>query len=632
MNPPNLKQLRLFLLLISLSPALCVNAHAAGAAYTWNVGPGAWNSTTDWSDTASSFPGASGTADTVIFSGTSNQTVSSLGQAIAIASLTSTGNVTISDATFGMSFDSNSPITITSGTLTLNLSSTFNNAGSGTAIVSVGAGSALIFGGNMTTGTSVLEFTGAGTVNFASGKIVTGASSTSTNAEIQLQGGVTLNTAATFNGHFQNNAIEVFNASTLNIQVDAKEKAVLLAASGATESLYVITSATAANTGTFSGTLQVAGGQTTGSQDIAIIGANIPLAPTATGTATITNISSFDNAHTGNQTVVLTAAPRNTLILNNVLSGTSSGTLLVQVTGGGIVDFADATGTNTFLTSPTATNGLEVMPSASGSNTILRLNDLGVSLTGNTKVDTGCTIQLLATNQMTSGTLTLNGSGTTGALAALENKTTSGALPATIVLGSASTIISDATDTLTLSGGIDNGGNTLTVGGAGAVNVNPGETLGGGGLIAGATNLGGTLNPGLGLTTGTTLTIDNTVNFLNGSTFKVNIDTTNNVTDELLIGGVNNNLVLNATDTLTFALVNGGSLSSLAAGTYVIADDTVGTLSGAFTYGTLPSGWTINQSGNVVELVVVPEPSTWAMLLGGVGFLGLSRRLRKRQA
>lgn len=174
--------------------------------------------------------------------------------------------------------------------------------------------------------------------------------------------------------------------------------------------------------------------------------------------------------------------------------------------------------------------------------------------------------------------------------------------------------------------------------GTGAVSVSSGATLGGSGLIDGATTVNGTLNPGAGLTTGTTLTIDASVTFNNGSTFKVNIDPTNNVVDELTIGGgTARNLTLAAGDNLTFALVNGGSLSSLAPGTYVIANDiTGGVLAGAGTFATdstLQSNWSITYTTNEVELVVaaVPEPGTWAMLASGMGMLFVIQRARRRK-
>jgi fibronectin-binding autotransporter adhesin len=87
---------------------------------------------------------------------------------------------------------------------------------------------------------------------------------------------------------------------------------------------------------------------------------------------------------------------------------------------------------------------------------------------------------------------------------------------------------------------------------------------------------------------------------------------------------------LNAT-TLT---LNGTSLdlagtTGLTASAYVIA--TYGSLAGTFTSANTPVGYTLDYAynGNEIALVQsVPEPSTWAMLLGGLGMLTMFRRRR----
>jgi autotransporter-associated beta strand protein len=354
------------------------------------------------------------------------------------------------------------------------------------------------------------------------------------------------------------------------------------------------------------------------------------------------------------------------------------------MSGGGIVDFTGA-GAYTYAVS-SAANGIEVM--ATGGDTILQLSDSsGVTLTGNTTVDTGCTIQLLATNQMaTTGTLTLNGAGgATGTQGALENKSGSNTFGAPIVLASNSTIASDSNNTLlTLTGGINNGGNLLTISGtgnttvsgtgisglgglteatsgtgtvtlaavnsySGATSVNSGRllvsgsltgtsattvasgaTLGGGGLINSTLSVTGTVAPGITLSTaGTALAIGNNVTFNAGSQFLVNLNDTSHVADSLTING---SLSLIGSDTLTVNLLG----INLTSGTpYTIASFTggeTGTFANVnYINGTNTDGYTLEyNSGNIELVTAIPEPSTWAMLVASTGILVCSQRVRRR--
>ena len=173
-----------------------------------------------------------------------------------------------------------------------------------------------------------------------------------------------------------------------------------------------------------------------------------------------------------------------------------------------------------------------------------------------------------------------------------------------------------------------------------AVSVASGATLGGNGTIGGATTINGILSPGNspGLANfGSSLTLNSTATTL----MEIGNTTTRGITFDgvdvgtiLTYGGA---LSLNMTTTFgegtyswnlfdfasqagnftTVSLSNNytGSLTNSGGGTW-------GLTSGNFT-------WSFTQSDGVLGLSVIPEPSTWAMLVGGLTSLVILRRRRR---
>ncbi|MGB8353799.1 MAG: autotransporter-associated beta strand repeat-containing protein [Chthoniobacteraceae bacterium] len=426
-----MKQSRFLLLVISLSLGSSLNTWAANATWTNTAGT-VWNLTGNWN---AAFPSA--TTDTATFDTTVALPSSaiSLGQAISIANLTlqgaTAGSLNITDTVNTLTLNSATPLNVVGGlALTLDVNTTFAAA----ATVSVGSGATLNLGRTTTFANTLTLAALSGTVNL-------GATSGAGIID-ELGGGLTLN--------LQSNISKTIHLGKLN----TNEKA----------NLFITTSGV-----NVTSTMQIVGPGTGGaSSNVITIGANI----SGGGTASYGGSFSLNNGTNNAQTVVFSANAGTTVNFNGPLSSGGSLTL-IQISGGGTIVLA---GTNSFTTSAAA-NGTEVM-----NNTVLQLSTSGgVSLTGNTTVDAGSTIQLLASNQMTAGTMTLNGTGSAGATGALENKSGTNTLSAAIALASASTISSD-TNTLTLTGGINNGGNLLTFGGAGNTTVNTTAITGAGGL------------------------------------------------------------------------------------------------------------------------------------------------------
>ena len=101
--------------------------------------------------------------------------------------------------------------------------------------------------------------------------------------------------------------------------------------------------------------------------------------------------------------------------------------------------------------------------------------------------------------------------------------------------------------------------------------------------------------------------------------------------------------LLNGTFSLTgtgFSILSGGTISSNiginASHSITIGFDTLtsGSFTGLLTFNPL----SVNTSGTSsmtpitmdLQAMVVPEPSTWAMMVGGIGMLGFVQRLRRR--
>ncbi len=208
--------------------------------------------------------------------------------------------------------------------------------------------------------------------------------------------------------------------------------------------------------------------------------------------------------------------------------------------------------------------------------------------------------------------------------------------------------------------------NTVNATGAGIVTVQSGATLGGTGVIdptgAAAVSISGTLAPGdslaaAGATTGN-LSIGGTLNLNGGYVVELggtgigdgagNYDQTNQT--EV---GVNGAVTLGGTATLTASLINGfapapsdvfyilnsnnsrtGTFSGIAEGGSISLG---GGFTGQVTYAanydfTTPANSTLTGGNDVAifNVVAVPEPSTFAMLLGGFGMLLGFQRARRR--
>jgi autotransporter-associated beta strand protein len=317
----------------------------------------------------------------------------------------------------------------------------------------------------------------------------------------------------------------------------------------------------------------------------------------------------------------------------NTFSGTiqdgSGGTLGVSIDFAGASStaqfaYVNLSGQNTFSGPLVVTNskGLVTGPSSGGY--------VGI---GGEMYNSGVTIFVSGNGSLGGGnysnTITL-AEGTTLAYLSSANQTLGGVISGNgslLVQAPASGILALAADN-TYAGATTVNSGTLLVSGNqtaanGAVTVASGATIGGIGIVGGATTLNGTLSPG---TSPGTLTFDSDLTVNNGATY---IFEGGDLTDVLGQLDLNNNWTL----ALQSGFQDGGSVTIFNYGTLAASPDLVPSFD-ITNLGFTPSGplsLTDTGTGQIVlnGISIVPEPGTWAML-AAVAAVGAMRYVRRR--
>ncbi len=178
------------------------------------------------------------------------------------------------------------------------------------------------------------------------------------------------------------------------------------------------------------------------------------------------------------------------------------------------------------------------------------------------------------------------------------------------------------------------------------INVNSSGTLSGDGTVGWvALNDGGLVAPG---TNGIGTLADNNLyldwygsNDSNFAQMKFDLSTIDNSSDQ--ITGLFNFTKASATGTFKFDFLGGGNNNNgdpITGTVYTLIQfNSLGNISGApftaadFSYKNLAPGLSgaFVLTANSLQFEVVPEPGTWAMLLGGVSVLGFYRKLRRNR-
>ena len=453
--------------------------------------------------------------------------------------------------------------------------------------------------------------TGTGVLTLAGNNTFTGTTVSTTTTGITVNAGTVVlsgdNTAATGN-------IAIAAAGTLQLQ------------------------ATAANTTTTGGvaTSTAAGNVTTNTTHITIAsGSTVQLRGDSSTTFSGTN--SFGGA---------VGVTLNMNVDRLTTAGTTGSTLTFAAagfnTGNGII--INSTGNNGYILgigvlAPASTSGV-----STGGTITTSLNPT----TANMAV--GAFTPSYAVSATRFASLTLGGTSTANTIGAISNRNAT----------NTTSVIKSGTSTWTLTGtnaytGVTtvSGGTLLVTGDSsaatGVLTAATGTTLGGTGIIGGATTVNGILPPstvagsaGLltfasNLTLASTATVQMVVGA--GTTPGTNFSniTLSNATGVLTYAGT---LTLNVTTTLgtgsdslftfTAARATTSDLSSVALtgiyGNVMLTGDGAGNFTG--TAGN--RRFTFSEGTGLLTFAAVPEPGTWAMLVGGIGGLGLVWHRRRR--
>jgi len=361
------------------------------------------------------------------------------------------------------------------------------------------------------------------------------------------------------------------------------------------------------------------------------------------------NLILNNNSGTDNAIIITTTAVNNTGTVTN--TGTGSGSVTISTAIGpnvtGVVQNSATSslilsGTNTYTSLTTVSAGDLSVTGSLNSGNDLTVSGGTATFSNNQSLGTVGNAGVVNFNGTTASVNTLGGSGTVNVSSATALTVNSGNFSGTIA--GDGTLTKASSGTLTLSGSNSYAGTTTVSGGTllvngthnggGAYTVLSGVLGGTGSITASTVDVDGTLVAGDNASsTGADLTISGAVTV---SGTLVSSLTSSGMSDQLVVNGTLDitgaTLDMTLYDDLStdaYLLVDYGTSSGNLTGTFgTVTFTTNGYSTGSYTTASINYDYVV---GDHHYIALVPEPSTWVMLLtaGLMGGIGYWRRRRQ---
>src|SRR5881296_1621716 len=483
--PPRGVRRDLMAALLVLLALLTLAPRGAAQTFTWTGASNPnWKTNGNWLGGAA--PTGNGGENLVFPSGAANLTnnnnlkgtsfnsitISGSGYTVGGNATTLTGSLADSSVagtntiSLGLTFAATRTVTVSNAATTLTISGVISGAG---GLTKSGSGTVTLSAANTYTGVTTIN---VGTIAIAADAGLGAAPGAPTAGKLTFGGG-TLRTTASFTVA-ANRGIALTGAGTISTDpgTTLTYGGIIAGASPLTKAGTGTLIVSGANTYTgataiSAGTLQLGATNAVPSGSAVTVsgGATFDLRGFSDGIGSLAGAGTVTSGAAG--AVTLTAGGNNASTTFSGLIQNGSGTVALTKTGTGTLTLS---GANTYSGATTVSAGvLDVQ-----NNTALG------ATAGATTVAGGAALQLEGSGLVVAEPVTLNGTGIAGggALRQLANTNT---WSGTITLGSAARVNADA-GTLTVSGGITNGGFLLTVGGAGNTTVSTTAISGTGGL------------------------------------------------------------------------------------------------------------------------------------------------------